>query len=547
MSYYVFEQKNSYKICFLVNHIDVDRIQKEYLEGINTSDVLLLDLFLHSNKKKVTASEIKEYMTQIEPTLKDFQVEYLVICNADYYKTYTKQVKAEANLGYIKEINGFKIIFAPDYKQIFYDPEKVRAKIQLSTQALKDDLLGQYHEPGKMKIKGCYPDSPQAIKEALQSLHQYDQLTCDIETFSLRPHLAGLASIGFAPNISEGIAFQIDTCFEQRNEEVRALLREFFETYEGTLIFHNIAFDATVLTYQLYMNDISDTEGLLKGLSILLKNFEDTKLIAYLATNSCSGNELGLKILAQEFAGNYAQEEIGDVSKIPLNQLLEYNLKDCLATWFVYNKYRPIMVQDDQEGIYKNLFLPATIDIVQMQLTGFPLNMQRVLEVEKLLTDDQQQAISTLKHNPIIINYLDRLKEAWVKKRNSVLKKKRVTIEDAKHITFNPRSRVQLTELFYEQLQLPIIKTTDKGSPSTNADTLQALMNHTSNDEILEILQALIDFVAVDKILTAFIPAFKEAVYSKKDNWHYLIGSFNLGGTVSGRLSSSKPKYWALL
>ena len=56
-----------------------------------------------------------------------------------------------------------------------------------------------------------------------------------------------------------------------------------------------------------------------------------------------------------------------------------------------------------------------------------------------------------------------------------------------------------------------------------------------------EILQALIDFAAVDKILTAFIPAFKDAVYSKKDNWHYLIGNFNLGGTVSGRLSSSNP------
>ena len=45
----------------------------------------------------------------------------------------------------------------------------------------------------------------------------------------------------------------------------------------------------------------------------------------------------------------------------------------------------------------------------------------------------------------------------------------------------------------------------------------------------------------MDKILTAFIPAFKEAAYSPKTDWHYLIGSFNLGGTVSGRLSSSSP------
>ena len=99
----------------------------------------------------------------------------------------------------------------------------------------------------------------------------------------------------------------------------------------------------------------------------------------------------------------------------------------------------------------------------------------------------------------------------------------------------------------YEILQLPILNLTAKGSASTNGDTLEALKNQTDNEEAKDILQNLIDFIAVDKILTAFIPAFKDAVYSPRDKWHYLIGSFNLGGTVSGRLSSSKPKYWALL
>ena len=63
-------------------------------------------------------------------------------------------------------------------------------------------------------------------------------------------------------------------------------------------------------------------------------------------------------------------------------------------------------------------------------------------------------------------------------------------------------------------------------------------MLHTENQEIKELLQALIDYKDVIKILTAFIPAFKNAPLAS-DGCHYLFGNFNLGGTVSARLSSS--------
>jgi len=54
------------------------------------------------------------------------------------------------------------------------------------------------------------------------------------------------------------------------------------------------------------------------------------------------------------------------------------------------------------------------------------------------------------------------------------------------------------------------------------------------------LLNAFIDYTAVNKILTGFIPAMEAAALGP-DGWHYLFGGFNLGGTVSGRLSSSNP------
>ena len=62
------------------------------------------------------------------------------------------------------------------------------------------------------------------------------------------------------------------------------MLKDFFEVYKGKLIFHNISFDATVLIYQLWMKYITDTEGLLKGLSVMLNNFDDTTLASITAT-----------------------------------------------------------------------------------------------------------------------------------------------------------------------------------------------------------------------------------------------------------------------
>ena len=65
-------------------------------------------------------------------------------------------------------------------------------------------------------------------------------------------------------------------------------------------------------------------------------------------------------------------------------------------------------------------------------------------------------------------------------------------------------------------------------------------MNHTDDPRVKDLLKALKDFKDVDKILNTFIKALEGAALGK-DGWHYLFGNFNLGGTVSGRLSSSNP------
>lgn len=541
MRHLTYVERDTYKYLFIVSDISKHILSKYYFDNYPDvkDNVLIIDTYSSPTDKKTSADDIRQYMKEsVVPIIKDFGIETIITNDSSYFKTLSKKVKVDAFLGYKLDTEyGAPVMYIPSPSRIKHDPIRVKAQIN---QVLS--YLGKNTNPGQnIIVKSVYPDTFSNVKVELDKLHQYDKLTCDIETFSLKFHKAGIASIGFAWNRHEGIAFQVDRSPNEPNKEIRTLLKEFFQSFSGTLIFHNISFDATVLIYQLWMEYLSDQEHLLEGLKHMLKNFEDTKLIAYFATNTCAGNHLGLKDLSQEFAGNYAQEEIADVTKIPLKQLLEYNLKDCLATWFVYDKYYPKMVEDNQLKIYTELFKPSVVDIVQMQLTGLPLNMARVKEVKAELEANQNKALNTIFNSKYVKAFNEQLRLSWVKKRNQELKVKKVTINDAPKVLFNPNSNQHKQGLFYDYLKLPVINYTDSGLPSADTDTIKSLMNQAEEEDLKILLGSFIAFNEVVKILTAFIPVFEEAPYDKETDWHYLFGNFNLGGTVSGRMTSNRP------
>lgn len=556
MQYHTYADKPQYPICILVPKIKKDEIKKEYLDkfNIDPENVIIISLHQSATKKKTPAAEMKEYISsELVPVFEDLGVQYLFVGDAEYFKILTKSPKADMLTGYmVNSIYGdYKTFYVPNYQTIFVDPVKTRAKIAIGIEAFVNYVNGTYEDPGEGIIHyEDYPQTPEEIQVWLDKLlAMHCPLTVDIEGWGLKPYSAGIATITFCWSQHEGVAFPVD--LSDNPAWVRQLLRQFFEQCQETLIYHHIAFDVTVLIYQLYMKHITDTKGLLRGLKVMLKNWHDTKLISYLATNSCAGNKLGLKEQAQEFAGNYAVESINDITKIDYFDLLRYNLVDGLSTWYVYNKNWPKMVQDDQLKVYNRIFKPAIVDIIQMQLTGLPLNMKRVAEVKAILQKDNDEAFENMNNTALIEEFNYSRIEQYVITKNNEWVNKRTTVAEIQaclptseklrdKILFNPNSGPQLIGLLFEQLGLPILSTTKSGQPETGADALKALKHHTKDQKILDFLDALIAYKAVRIILTTFIPAFEQARQGP-DGWHYLLGNFNLGGTVSGRLSSSEP------
>ena len=551
------EQQDQYPVCILSTVLRKEQMEDAYITpfGLNSDDFVGVSLHLSQSQKKTPVAEMKLYVEQeLVPVLEDIKAQYLVCTDAEYFKVLTKQQKVEANLGYVLDcvFGPWKVVYVPSFRAIFYDPEKVKNKIEAGMRALMQHAQGTYVPPGESIMKfAAYPKTEEEISMWLDKLLEMNKpLAIDIEAFDLKHYDAGIGTISFAWSKSEGIAFCVDyVAFDgakeapygvnQYNPAVRKLLLNFFMKLQQTALYHNIAFDVYVLIYQLFMYHLNDTEGLLDGLEVMLKNWHCTKLISYLATNSCAGNKLSLKDQAQAWAGNYAIEEIKDITQIPVDKLLTYNLIDAMSTWYVYEKHWDTLVADEQLEIYETLFKPATVDIIQMQLTGMPVDMNKVIEVELEMLADEEKALTAIRGLPLVQKFEYQLNEDWVVWKNSTLKKKRVTIADAKEV-FNPNSPPQLQRLLYEELALPVIAKTDSNLPSTDGDTLVALQNHTTDPQIISLLVNLRDYKAVNKILTSFIPALKTA-QKGIDNWHYLFGNFNLGGTLSGRLSSNSP------
>ena len=227
-------------------------------------------------------------------------------------------------------------------------------------------------------------------------------------------------------------------------------------------------------------------------------------------------------------------------SNIPTQELLRYNLTDTLATFWTFNKYYPKLLKDQQAGIYNDLFKPSAKTLIQMEISGMPMDASRIQEVKEHLQAQENSYLEVLNNSPLIkaLNLI--VQQDAMEAANAKLKTKQHPIEKFAGITFNPNSGPQVQKLLYEQMGLPVLDFTDTKQPATGGDTLKKLLNHVQDPGHRQVLEALVGLSEVSKILTAFIPNFEKGI-DKADGKKYLHGNFNLGGTVSGRMSSSQP------
>ena len=541
------EGPKSLAILVPTKDFDEEAIRTHYVQplvarGIKKEEIIAFNLGHNDSGKTPITTIVKPWIENLEKALLSLNVQHVLIAEPNYFKTICKERKADPHYGYQKQtiwpgIDGY---ITSNYKALMFNPA-AQKKIDLSLTAVSKGILGR---PGLFSKKALehvvFPETLSDIARILRQLKERPAVSVDIESYSLRVDRAKIATIAFGLDTKSAVAFPVGE--DQHRKE---LLKNFFMTYTGGLVFHNCTFDTKVIIWELFMKHPQDYVGMLQGLEYMHRNLHDTKTIAYLALNSCSDVSLGLKELAFEHTGNYAQDDIQDITKIPMPELLEYNATDTIATWYVYDKYRS-RVKDEQEFVYQEVFRPTLRTLTQMELCGTPINMGAVLNAEQKMQDIERTHFDAIMADPIIKDFEWMLRDLEAEKATAKLKKTVKTRQDFLQFRFNPNSDIQLAVLLHQYWDLPVLEKTDGGSPSTKNTVLRALIERVQNSKkwsgkgIETILEHICELHEVSKILNTFIPAFK-ANSIPKNGWHYLHGGFNLGGTKSGRLSSSEP------
>ena len=566
MRHHLFYQKNQsghYPVAVLMKQYTFDQglIHKHYIEplksrGIPQEDCIAFTLS-YENAKKVSAAQVKSYSANLLKVLEKAHVRYIYCTDGTYFKYLTGQKKAEVHLGYalpcaVPGYEHMKVVLGVNYQVLVFAPDK-KAHIDQGLDALCGVYKGNYTPPGDQIIKSeFYPKTPNEIRNALMELHKFEHLAMDIEGYSLRLDESGIATFALAWTKHDFIAFPVDLHdlgakdadgnyhYRKDNKEVREILKEFLKKYIGSKRFHSATYDVKHLIYNLWMRDPLDYKSCLEGLDIMTRNLDCTKVLSYLAVNSCSGNTLGLKYQSQEFTGNYAEDNITDIRKIPLPNLLRYNGVDCMATNYTFDKHMPTVVADQQLDLYNGLMKDSMKLIINIELVGLPMCPKKIVETKEKLEKLQEGYLRTIQDHPLTSKLNFMLQTAAMEAANAKLKTKQHPLEKFADTIFNPGSNLQLQKLLYDLMELPIIARTPTKAPATGGKIIKQLLDHAKAAPYVDLLQALIDYSAVTKIIQAFIPAFENGIL-KADGLRYLHGVFNLGGTVSGRLSSSDP------
>jgi len=485
-----FSETKNWKIAVLVKDQSFRKkeIQEYYVDpllarGFLLENIVALNL-AYNEQGKAPVKFIKEHLTDVIGFLERNSIRHVLCADAAYFKVLCKLKKAEPYYGYtMPSISPMiKAALTVNYMQLFYQPQ-LHQRLQLGITAISKDYFGEEAFFQTDILKGVtFPESAQDIAKTLTSFLSYPVLTVDIETFGLELTKSDIASIALASSEKTGTAFLVQ--FSDERQEIKYLLRQFFYNYKGKLIFQRAQFDIKMLVHELFMSNRDDYVGMINGLEILTRDVEDTLILSYLATNSTSGNDLSLKYQAFEFLGNYALNEIKDVTQADVNELLRYNAKDALGTWFVYDKHRET-VRKEQEDIYQNIYKPFIFTIAQTELVGLPFSKDQVLKTQGELFNIANTHYNVIDSCNIVKQFTKALRLEEAISYNNTHKKVRKTSEDFVDLRFNPNSNNQLRKLLYEYLKLPVQQTTDTGLPSTDGKAIDGLINYLKKEHDL--------------------------------------------------------------
>ena len=320
----------------------------------------------------------------------------------------------------------------------------------------------------------------------------------DTETSSLDTMTADLIGISLACDEGEGCYIPINHSYEGMPTQlsidlIQKTLGSAISKNQKKLVGQNLKFDLPMLNR--HGINITDFLG-------------DTMLMSYVLNST--GTRHGLDRMAQHYL-NYEpmkyEEVVGSAPKqinfaqVEISIATFYAAEDADITLRLFNHLNKMLAdQPKLLNLLKDIEYPMLNSLIRVERNGAKIDAKMLSEYSDVLS--------------IKIEELSK------------------TAYEVAGEEFNMDSPKQLVEILYNKLDLPVLKKTPKGQPSTNEDTLQRLA------EEFELPKTIIEYRGLAKLKSTYTDSLIKIQHPITKRIHT---SYQQAVTSTGRLSSTEP------
>ncbi|ALX13825.1 DNA polymerase I [Burkholderia cepacia JBK9] len=319
----------------------------------------------------------------------------------------------------------------------------------------------------------------------------------DTETTALDPMLARLVGLSFSVEPGKAAYLPVahrgpDMPEQLPIDEVLARLKPWLESADRKKVGQHLKYDAQVLAnYDIALNGI-EHDTLLESYVVESHRTHDMDSLAL--------RHLGVKTIKYEDVAGKGAKQIG-FDEVALTQAAEYAAEDADVTLQLHHALYPQVAREPGlERVYREIEMPVSLVLRKMERTGV------------LIDDVRLQAQST----EIATRLIELEAQAY----------------ELAGGEFNLGSPKQIGQIFFEKLQLPVVKKTPSGAPSTDEEVLQKLA------EDYPLPKLLLEHRGLSKLKSTYTDKLPRMVNPSTGRVHT---NYAQAVAVTGRLASNDP------
>ncbi|MFP3553488.1 DNA polymerase I [Paraburkholderia sp. SIMBA_049] len=331
----------------------------------------------------------------------------------------------------------------------------------------------------------------------LDKINAAEITSFDTETTSLDPMTAQI--VGISISVEAGKAAYIplahrgpDAPVQLPRDEVLAKLKPWLESADKKKVGQHLKYDEQVLAnYGIVMDGI-EHDTLLQSYVLESHRPHDMDNLAL--------RHLGLKTIKYEDVAGKGASQIG-FDEVALDKAAEYAAEDADITLRLHQTLYPQVAAEAQlDHVYRDIEVPTSRVLRKMERNGV------LIDAEKL----------RVQSNEIATRLVELEKQAY----------------EFAGGEFNLGSPKQIGQIFFEKLELPVIKKTPSGAPSTDEEVLQKLA------EDYPLPKVLLEHRGLSKLKSTYTDKLPRMVNATTGRVHT---NYAQAVAVTGRLASNDP------